>query len=86
MSRHAAFSEAPNQVIANSIEEEKNQPQHRDLALGDGYDGSSIAPVGTRGTEHSEKSSGTGQHSEAGLVHKRETSRATRKLLMKMGT
>lgn len=70
MSRHAAFVEEP-----RVIDEEKFQtPDHAE------YDGGSIAPTGTRGTD-SEKS----LHSEAGLVHKRETSKATRKLLLKMG-
>lgn len=82
MARHAAFSEDPHQVISpHLLDEEKNVTQHQE----NGYDGASIAPTGTRGTEHSEKSSATGQHSELGLIHKRETSKATRKLLAKMG-
>lgn len=82
MTRHAAFSEGPHQVISPHLDEEKNQTQHQE----NGYDGASIVPTGTRGTEHSEKSSGTGAHSEIGLIHKKETSKATRKLLAKMGT
>ena len=70
MSRHAAFANDP-QVI----DDEKN------IAIHDEYrDGGSIAPTGTRGTD-SEKS----LHSEAGLVHKKETTKATRRLLLKLG-
>lgn len=73
MSRHAAFADEP-----RIIEEEKNVAQHNETLSQ--YDGESIAQVGTRQTG-SEKS----DHSEAGLVHQKETAKATRKLLLKMG-
>jgi len=73
MTRHAAFADEP-----RVIEEEKNAALHNETMST--YDGESIAPTGTR-QSGSEKS----DHSEAGLVHQKETAKATRKLLLKMG-
>jgi len=71
MSRHAAFAEEP-----RIIDEEKDLAQHYEGASG--YDGSSIAPTGTRGSD-------SDKHSEAGMIHKQETARAERRLLRKLG-
>jgi hypothetical protein len=70
MSKHAAFAED-----TRPTDEEKHAVKH--VEGSSFYDGSSIAPTGTRGSES--------DHSEAGMIHKAETARATRKLLLKMG-
>ena len=72
--RHAAFADNVNMAEKNDTLQVEHQQYHQ-------QDGSSLAPTGTRGTD-SEKASA---HSESGLVHRKESARATRKLLMKLG-